>query len=417
MDIQKGNRFRGRLIRRLLWSAAGLSILAVATWWLTGLQPAAPTVNRATLWTAQVERGDLVVAVRGTGTLVPEHIRWITPTTDGRVERVLARPGQAVTAGTTLLELSNSERHLAARDAEWALRAAEADRDSLNAQLLDRRLEHQAAVEAVRSEQTQARLRLEMNESLAEEGLIAAMDVRFARIKATELNQRLALEEQRAGSLVESIRAQLAAQEARVARLRDQLALCREQVEALQVRAGMDGILQELPVEVGQRVQAGQNLAKVARATPLKAELRIAEALAKDLRVGLPATIDTRNVVVRGRVARIDPAVRNGTVTVDVGFTEPMPADARPDLTVDGTVELAHLTAVLVVDRPTQAQSAGTIGLYRIDPDGRGATLVQVQIGRCSVSRMEVVGGLRAGDQIILSDMTQWASAPRVNLK
>lgn len=417
MDIERKTGPWRRWGKRSL--AAGIAALGLGalTWWLMGLSSAAPTVEKTSIWTGRVQRGNLVVAVRGNGTLVPETIRWITPITEGRVEKVLVRPGQAVKADTVLLELSNTERLQAVVDAQWALKAAEAELESLDVQLHNRLLEYRSTVASVQSEQTQAKVKLEMNESLAASGLVADMDVRFARIRSRELNDRLQMEQEKAKTFEQSLRAQRAVQQARVAQLREQLRLRQEQADALRVRAGLDGVLQELPVEVGQRVASGQNLAKVAQPAPLKAELLVPEAQAKDLRVGLSATVDTRNTVIRGLVSRIDPAVRNGTVKVDVTFPGSLPPDARPDLSVDGTIELARLENVLYVSRPVAALSHQTMGLFRLASDGRSAGRVQVQVGQCSVNAMEVQSGLSVGDEVILSDTSQWSSASRIDLK
>lgn len=412
-------RSPGRWARGLRW--AGLFLLlalaAVATWYAAGLQPAPPEVERSTLWTSRVEEGPLVLEIRGNGLLVPEEIRWIAAASEGRVEVIHARPGKSVQADTIILELSNPELRQSLVDARWQLRAAEAELQSLTVQLQNQLLAQQSALEAVRSEHTQSAMRLEMNESLAHDGLVAEMDVRFSRVKTDELKARLALEEKRLRQYGDSIRVQLDVQQARIEQLRELGRLRQEQVDNLQVRAGIAGVLQELPVETGHRVATGANLAKVARPEPLKAELKIPENLARDIRLGQPAVIDTRQTKVPGRVVRIDPAVRDGAVKVDVTIDSALPPEARPDLSIDGTIELERLSKVLYTGRPALAASGVTLTLFRLDPDGLGASQVRAVVGRCSDRSMEIKSGLAPGDEIILSDMSRWDTFPRIRFK
>jgi HlyD family secretion protein len=417
MDITRDNPSRKKWLRRGMLTVAALTVVGAIAYYVSGLKQAPPSVERATLWTDTVKRGPLVIQVRGTGTLVPENIQWITTANEGRVERVLARAGKTVKADMVLLELSNPERVQAAMDALWQLKAAEAEYQSLSAQLENQLLAQSSAVAAVKSEQTQSKLRAEMNESLGHDGLIAEMDVKFSRIKADELTTRLDMEQQRLAKFAESVKVQLVAQRARVEQLKALYQLRREQVEALRIRAGIDGVLQELPVEVGQRVMPGANLAKVAQPEPLKAELKIPETLAKDVQHGQRVSVDTRTALITGRVSRIDPAVREGTVKVDVALDKPLPAGARPDLSVDGSIELERLDDVLSVGRPAMAQARSTMGLFKLTSDGRGAVRMTVRLGRCSVSTMEVVAGLQPGDEVILSDMSQWDAFDRIQFK
>jgi len=414
MDIprqKKPNR------RRLVLIFAGVALVVATTVALARLEPAAPTVDRATIWTDTVRQGPMVRQVRGNGNLVPEQIRYITTLTPGRVERVLARPGTVVEPGTVLLELSNPDVHIQALQAEQQLTAAEAQLVNLRTSLEDQRLTQEAAVAAARSEYEEALRQIKANEELAREGLIAAMELSRARDRAAELEIRLNVEQKRLELLTASIDDQLAVQREQVQRLRAIAEFQRSQVESMTVRAGADGVLQELSLEVGQWVVPGENLAVVAQPGRLKAVLRIPETQAKDVVLHQPATIDTRNGVVPGKVMRIDPAVQNGTVAVEVALEGPLPPGARPDLSIDGTIEVERLDDVLFVGRPAYGQAESTIGLFKLEPGGKSAVRVTVRLGRSSVSTIEVVDGLQPGDVVILSDMSQWDSYDRVRLR
>jgi multidrug resistance efflux pump len=414
MDIprqKKPNR------RRLVLIFAGVALVVATTVALARLEPAAPTVDRATIWTDTVRQGPMVRQVRGNGNLVPEQIRYITTLTPGRVERVLARPGTVVEPGTVLLELSNPDVHIQALQAEQQLTAAEAQLVNLRTSLEDQRLTQEAAVAAARSEYEEALRQIKANEELAREGLIAAMELSRARDRAAELEIRLNVEQKRLELLTASIEDQLAVQREQVQRLRAIAEFQRSQVESMTVRAGADGVLQELSLEVGQWVVPGENLAVVAQPGRLKAVLRIPETQAKDVVLHQPATIDTRNGVVPGKVMRIDPAVQNGTVAVEVALEGPLPPGARPDLSIDGTIEVERLDDVLFVGRPAYGQAESTIGLFKLEPGGKSAARVTVRLGRSSVSTIEVVDGLQPGDVVILSDMSQWDSYDRVRLR
>jgi multidrug resistance efflux pump len=414
MDIprqKKPNR------RRLVLIIAGVALVVATTVALARLEPAAPTVDRATIWTDTVRQGPMVRQVRGNGNLVPEQIRYITTLTPGRVERVLARPGTVVEPGTVLLELSNPDVHIQALQAEQQLTAAEAQLVNLRTSLEDQRLMQEAAVAAARSEYEEALRQIKANEELAREGLIASMELSRARDRAAELEIRLNVEQKRLELLTASIDDQLAVQREQVQRLRAIAEFQRSQVESMTVRAGADGVLQELSLEVGQWVVPGENLAVVAQPGRLKAVLRIPETQAKDVVLHQPATIDTRNGVVPGKVMRIDPAVQNGTVAVEVALEGPLPPGARPDLSIDGTIEVERLDDVLFVGRPAYGQAESTIGLFKLEPGGKSAVRVTVRLGRSSVSTIEVVDGLQPGDVVILSDMSQWDSYDRVRLR
>jgi HlyD family secretion protein len=406
---------RKRRRRILLGSIAAVAVLLV-TLGLRRLEPAAPGVDRASVWIDEVKRGSMLRQVRGLGSLVPEEIRWVVATTEGRLERIVVLPGTLVKADTVVLELSNPEVELAALDAEAQLRSAEAQLTELRVRLESQALDQQAAAARVESEYAQARLRAETDEQLAHEGLIADLTRKLSSTAAEELKKRDAIERQRLSIGGEAIEAQLAVQRTTVEQRRALAALRRSQARALRVRAGIDGILQQVPVEVGQRVTPGTNLARVAQPEKLKAVIRVAETQARDVQIGQSASVDTRNGVVAGHVARVDPAVQNGTVTVDVALDESLPKGARPDLTVDGTIELERLADVLYVGRPAQGQPESTVGLFRLRPGGSDAVRTKVKLGRASVSTVEVLDGLAVGDKVILSDTSAWDAAERIRL-
>jgi HlyD family secretion protein len=421
MDIPRPSAVaRQKRIRRLIFSIAGLVVIVLVTVGLAQLKPAAPTVERGSIWPDTVKRGSMIRQVRGPGTLVPEDIRWIPATTNGRVERRLALPGTVVEPDTVILELSDEQVEQEALDAEYQLRAAEADLASLKVRLHNDLLEQQSQAADIQAQYHTARMTAEANEELSKEGLQSKITTQISRVEADELGNRHRIEQERLKIRSESAEAQLAAERARVAQRRALYELRRNQLEALKVRAGIAGILQVVPVEVGQRVAVGTNLARVAAPGRLKAELRIPETQAKDLEVGLKAVIDTRNGEVEGRVARVDPAAQNGTVLVDVSFTGPLPKGARPDLSVDGTIELERLEDVLYVGRPAFGQEHSTVSLFKLTgppeaPDG--AERVQVKFGRSSVNTIEILEGLKQGDRVILSDMSAWDGRDRLRIR
>jgi len=362
-----------------------------------------------------VKRGPMVRQVRGLGTLVPEEIRWIPAATEGRVEQILIKPGTAVKTESVILELSNPELESAAMDAGWQLKAAEADDANLKVKLQSQLLDQKAAYATVQANAKQARLQAEADTELAKHGLISDLQMKLSTSRAEESAIRQELEEKRLEIAVESMQAELAAQEARLEQLRAQADLKRSQVRQLRVRAGIDGVLQQLPVEVGQRIAPGGTLAKVTVPGRLKAELKIAETQAKDVQIGQRASIDTRNGLAEGTVSRVDPAVLNGTVTVDVALAGTLPKGARPDLSVEGTIELERLDDVLYVGRPAFGQEQSVVGMFKLDGDG-GAARVQVKLGRSSVNRVEILDGLNPGDQVILSDTSAWDAFDRLRL-
>jgi HlyD family secretion protein len=416
MDVPRPERARRRRIRRILYVVAALAIIPVVTLGLSRLKPAAPTVERATVWLDAVKRGPMLRSVRGLGTLVPEEIIWIPATTDGRVERRLALPGTVLKPDTIILELTSPELEQALLDAEWKLKAGESELANLKVKLQSERLTQQAMAATVRSDYHQARLQADRDAELNRLGLLADLNSKLSRAKADELSNRDQIEQKRLEIGVEAIQAQLAVQQSTVEQLRALRALKRSQVEALKVRAGIRGVLQQVPVEVGQRVAIGANLARVAQPEKLKAELKIAETQAKDIQIGQRAEIDTRNGIIPGRVSRIDPAVQQGTVTVDVKLEGELPSGARPDLSVDGVVEIEKLTDVLYVGRPTFGQPNSTVGLFKLERDGKIAVRVQVKLGRSSVNTIEILEGLRVGDQVVLSDMSSWDAYDRIRL-
>ncbi len=399
----------------------GLALISLITVGLGRLKPAAPPVERGSLLFDTVKRGPLHREVRGNGTLVPQEIRWIPTISQGRVERILVLPGARVKADTVLVELSNPDVTQAAFDAESAVKTAEADEANLRVTLNSQKLTQRSAVASAHANYNSAKLDLEANENLAKDNLVPAIILKQSKVKAEELASVLDIEEERLKISADAAAAQLVSQEAKLAQLRGQLQLKRLQVEGLKIRAGVNGVLQRLgdltnPLQEGQQLAAGALVARVADPARLKAAIKIAETQAKDIQLDQTAQIDTRNGVIPGHVIRVDPAVENGTVTVDVALDAPLPKGARPDLSVDGTIELEHLLDVLYVGRPVQGQPESLVSLFKVVEGGRAASRVQVKLGRSSVSAIEVMQGLQIGDTIILSDMSQWDAFERVRL-
>jgi HlyD family secretion protein len=393
-----------------------LSFVGLITLGVSRLKPAAPGVERAAVWIDTVKRGPMLRDERGIGTLVPEDIRWIPATTVGRVERIALRPGTVVAAGSVILELSNPQLEQELQDAALKLKAAEASLTNLRVQLQNDTLAQEATTASIEADYKKAALQVEANQQLAAKGLVSDMTLKQARLDADQLSARLAIARKQLASHAESMQARMAVQDSEVDQTRAIVALKQRQVNDLQVRAGFAGVLQVVPVEVGQQVAPGTNLARVADPSRLKAELKIAETRAKDITPGLPATIDTRNGVVSGKVVRVDPSVQNGTVTVDVIMDGPLPKGARPDTSVDGTVQLERLADVIKVGRPAFGQEQTAVGLFKLLPNGE-ATRVQVKLGRTSVNEVEIVSGLNPGDQVILSDMSAWEAFDRIRLQ
>jgi HlyD family secretion protein len=389
-------------------------VLLLLTVGLARLSPAAPTVDRAAVWIDTVTRGPLVRQVRGLGTLVPEEIRWIPATAAGRVERIRLRPGTVVDEDSVILELSNPTLDQELRDATLKQKGAEASLANLRVQLRNDVLQQQASAANLEADFKKATLQVEVNQQLSAQHLVPMITLKQSTLDADQLAARYEIAKQQLASQSESMEARLAVQQAEIDQAREIVRLKQREVDELHVRAGMAGVLQVVPVDVGQQVGPGTNLARVANPSRLKAELKVAETQAKDIVVGQSASVDTRNGVARGKVVRMDPSVQNGTVAVEVWFDEPLPRGARPDLSVDGTIELERLNDVLKVGRPALGQEQRAVGLFKLQ--NGGATRVSVKLGRTSVNEVEVVSGLNAGDQVILSDMSAWDNVDRIRL-
>jgi len=415
VDIPRAPARRGR--KQLLYGALVLVAIVVATLGLHGLKPAAPRVDRASVWIDSVQRGPLVIEVRGPGTLVPERIRYISAVTAGRVERRLAEAGEEVKPETVLLVLSNPDVQLEALESERQLTVSRADQVNLKANLVSQRLTQEAQVASARAAYLDATRDAEAAESLAAKQLIAPNEASRARNHGEELATRYKVEQERLAVMTQAADSQLSLQQAQVDRLGDVNQFQRGRVRSMVVTAGASGTLQELPLEVGQWAQSGATLARIVEPGRLKAVLRIPETQAKDISLGQPAAIDTRNGIARGRVMRIDPAVQNGTVTVDVSLEGELPRGARPDLSVDGTVQVERLDNVLHLGRPAFGQAGSTVGLFKLTPDGAEAVRTTVRLGRASVNTVEVLGGLQAGDKVIISDMSRWDGSDRVRVE
>ena len=417
MDIPRPFAARRRRIRHTLYLLTAIVSIAAISAGLSRLEPAAPRVERSTLWMGEVKRGDLTRRVRGLGKLIPEVIRWIPAATQGRVERVLIQPGERVTPGTIILELSNPELEQQALDAQSQLKRAEAEMAHLRVQLESEKMQRQADAVRVESQYLEATLRADADAALLREGLVSEMDTKISRSRAQALETQRHLEKRSMEIFSKSLEAQLEAKRAEVEQRRLFHALRRSQLDSLKVRGGIPGVLQQVEVEVGQQVTPGTNLVRIAEPRRLKAKIEVAATQARDLEVGQRAEIDTRNGIVPGRVSRIDPAVKEGLVTVDVALEGKPPRGARPDLSVDGTVELEHLEDVLYMPRPGFSQEDGSASLFRVESDGIHAQRVRVGLGASSVSEIQILEGLDVGDEVVLSDMAQWKDHDRIRLE
>jgi HlyD family secretion protein len=417
MDVVRTGVVESKRRRRWFIAAAGVSAVVLVTVAVANLDPAAPGVDRDTVWIGTVERGTLVREVRGHGTLVPVNLRFVQAQTAGRVDMVFVDPCARVAADDVLLELTDPEVEREAVDAESALRRAEAELESLRVTLLSTQLDQRAEAAAVEAEYVRATLQAEADRELSERGLISDIHRRSSEALAEALATRREIEVQRLEITAQGNRALLDAKLAEVEQQRALHRLRARQLDALSVRAGIDGVVQEVPVEIGQQVTAGTMLARVAEPTRLEAEVRVPATRARDVRPGLAVSVDTRNGLVRGTVARVDPSVREGTVTVEVRLDGELPEGARPDLAVDGTIEIERLDDVLFVGRPVQSQERATVGLYRLEPDGDHALRVQVELGRASVDTIEILRGLEEGDRVILSDSSRWDDHDRIRLR
>jgi HlyD family secretion protein len=417
MDIARPSNAKQKRIRQGIYAGVGLLAVVLVSVGLSKLKPAAPTVERAVIWPDTVKRGPMVRQVRGLGTLTPEDIQWVPATTQARVDKIVLRPGTAVKADSVILELSNPQLEQELVDAQLKLQAAEAGLANLRVQLQNDLLATKAAAASIEGDYSKAKMQAQMNEALAKDQLVSDLVLKQSEVDAEQLGVRSQIAKDQLATKVDSTREQIAVQQSAVDQARAVLQLKKQQKDELKVRAGLDGMLQLVPVEVGQQVAPGTNLARVANPAHLKAEIKIAETQAKDIQLGQPASIDTRNGIVEGKVARIDPSVINGTRTVDVSLPAELPKGAVPDLSVDGTIELERLNDVLYMGRPAFGQEQSVVGLFKISPDGTTAERTQVKLGVSSVNTVEVLSGLKVGDQVILSDMSAYDAFDRIRLK
>lgn len=418
MDIKRPPKSKlKKKIRTAVLIVIGLVTVGGITYGLTKLKPAAPAFDRNTAVIDTVKRGEMVRDVRGNGTLVPEVTRWVPAPAEGRVENIPVQAGVEVTPSTVIAELSNPQLEQQATDAEFQVKAAEADEENLRVRLESETMTQKAAVATINSQYSQAKLQLDADEKLAKEGLVADLVLRISRVAVEDLANRVKVEQERLAVSAKSTKAQLNAASSRLSQLRTMAKLRREQVDALKVRAGTSGVLQQVSVQVGQQVTPGLNIARVADPASLKAVLRVAETQIKDVRIGQPVLVDTRNGVIQGTVSRIDPAAREGTFEVDALLVGPLPPSARPDLSVDGTIELERLRDVLKVGRPAFGQANQTIGMFVLTPDGTEAVRTTVRLGRNSVSTVEIIEGLKEGDQVIISDTSAMDSYNRIRIR
>lgn len=418
MDIKRTGKSKLRKrVRTAIFLIIGLVAVGGITFTLAKLKPAAPTLDRSTAVIETVRRGQMLREVRGNGTLVPQVTRWVPAPADGRVEKILVQAGVEVGSGTVIVELSNPEMEQQAVDAEFQVKAGQADQVSLSVRLESDIMTQQSTIATINADYSQAKIQLDTDEVLAKQGLVADLLLKISRVKVQDLANRLKVEQQRLAISGKATKAQMNAQEARLQQLRALAKLKKEQVDGLKVRAGTNGVLQVVAVQEGQQVAPGVNIARVADPASLKAELKVAETQIKDVRLGQPAAIDTRNGIIQGHVSRIDPAAREGTFVVDVDLTGPLPGSARPDLSVDGTIELERLNNVLFVGRPAFGQGQQTVGMFRLTPDGQEAVRAQVALGRSSVSTIEILSGLKEGDQVILSDTSTMDSYSRIRIR
>ena len=418
MDIKRSPKSKlKKRIRTGALIAGGVVAIGGITYGLSKMKPAAPTLDRSTAVIGTVKRGEMVREVNGNGTLVPQVTRWVPAPADGRVEKILVQAGVEVSAGTVIVDLSNAQMEQQALDAEFQVKTAEADAENLKVRLESEGMTQQAQIASINAEYSQAKLQLDTDEVLAKQGLVADLLLRISRVHVQDLANRLRVEQQRLAVTGKSNKAQRNAQDSRVQQIRALAKLKRDQVEALKVRAGTNGVLQQVSVQEGQQVTPGVNIARIADPASLKAELKVAETQINDVKEGQSAIVDTRNGLIHGRVSRIDPAAREGTFTVDITFTESLPSSARPDLSVDGKIELERLRNVLFVDRPAFGQSQQTVGMFKVSPDGQEAARTQVKLGRTSVSTVEILSGLREGDQVIISDTSTMDNYNQIRLR
>ncbi len=416
MDIARPSQAKAKLKKRLLIGGSICVALIGITIGLAHLKPAVPEVDRSLVWIDTVKRGPMTREVHGLGTLVPQNISWIPARTTGHVDRIVLNPGATVEPDSIILVLSDPGVEQAALDADSQLKAAEADLENTKVQLESSVLQAESDAANAKANFEQARLKAAVEDQLFKDGLDSELNLQLSKVTAEQDETLNAIQQKRYAFAKDSITPQIAVKQASVDQLRAQAKLRHAEADALNVRAGMRGVLQLVQVDVGAQVQPGTNLARVADPTLLMAQVQIAEWQARDMQIGQTAQIDTHNGIVEGRVSRIDPSVTNGTVTVDVTFTDALPKGSRPDLSVDGTIELEHLDDVVFVGRPAFGQEKSTVGIFKLEPDGVYAARAQVQLGRSSVNSIEIVKGLLPGDHVILSDMSQWDSNDRIKL-
>ena len=419
MDIARPEIKRQKRRRQILWSCVALLVLVGVTVGVSRLKPAAPTVDRSTIWTDTVKRGPMLRQVRGLGSLIPSHedVRQIPAETEATVIRIVKLPGSQVDPGTVLVEMSNPQLEQEALDAQLQVKAAQAEYQSLKVKLASDLMNQRAGAATVNAEYTEAQRQAQTDKALYDLGVISGLAAKASEGKAQEMVTRNKIEDQRLDINEKAITSQLAVQQAKVEEMRALADLKQQQLQRLKVKAGVAGVLVELPLQVGQHVLPGAELAKIVQPNHLLAELKIPETQARDVQIGEPASIDTHNGVITGEVSRVDPAVQNGTVTVDVKLTGELPKGARPDLSVDGTIDLEKLENVLYVGRPAFGQESSTILMFKLDPAGNAATRTQVKTGRASVNLIQIDSGLKEGDTVILSDMSRWDNTDRVRLE
>jgi HlyD family secretion protein len=416
MDIKREGVAKQKRIKVAVYSVLALAALGSATYYISKLKPAAPSVEWATIWPGTVKRGSMLVDVKGTGTLKPEDILWIPAAFESQVSKIMVNSGDRVKPDTVLMVLTNPTMELDANDLEWQIKKADASLTDTRVQLESKRLDQEDVVATVQSDLKQAQLNRDTDEELLKKGLKSELEVKLSRAKFENLQQKAEIEKKRLDIMTESTKAQMDSQQVQIEQLKAQQQLKKQQFAELTIRAGTEGVLQEMALQVGQRVHPGDVLAKVAQPWKLKAQVKIAETQAKDITLGQAAQIDTRNGIIPAHVIRIDPNVDNGTRLVDCKLDGPLPPGAVPELSVDGTVEIARLTDVVYVDRPVFGQPNSQVSLFKIDEDGKGASRVTVKFGATSVNSIEVKEGLKVGDQVILSDMSEHDQSQRLRL-
>lgn len=419
MDIARPELKRQKRRRQIIWASVGLLVLIALTLGVARLKPAAPTVERATIWTDTVKRGSMLRQVRGLGSLIPSHedVRQIPAETEATVIRVLQLPGSQVKADTVLVEMTNPQLVQEALDAQLQVKAAEAELQSLRVRLDSDLMTQRAGAATVNADYSEAERQAQTDKALYDLGVVSGLTAKASQGRAQALTTRNQIEDDRLKINEKAIVSQIAVQQAKVDEMRALAALKQQQLDKLKVRAGEEGVLVDMPLQVGQHVLPGAELARIVQPNKLIAELKIPETQARDVQIGEPASIDTHNGIITGSVMRVDPGVQNGTVTVDVKLTGELPKGARPDLSVDGTIDLEKLDNVLYVGRPAFGQETSTISMFKLDPNGQTANRVQVKTGRASVNLIQIDSGLKEGDTVILSDMSRWDNTDRVRLE